>query len=182
MVIRNQGSEDINLSNLEIKNKNNVGVKIGSEENGKPIVLKTREAAYILTGKSTRGANFKVNKCSGYFNQFHQFVPSINARCPNISELPEVSSFDDDCFAFLPQVPSCQMPTSLPTNLSGSCQQFIQQHASYQGCVNDHKNDNNFDQREWRIFLNRTVEMWALRNEVIKLVDQAGNIIFEASY
>lgn len=182
ITIRNRGEEDINLSDTELKNKNNIAVKIGNDENGKPIILKTGDIAYILTGKSTKGVNFKINKCSGYFSQFHQFIPSITSRCPNIDDLPEASNLDDACLEYLPKVKSCQMPTSLPTSLGSSCQNFIQQHASYQGCLADHKNDKDFDKDEWRIFLNRTVEMWAKRNETIKLIDSSGKIIVEALY
>lgn len=182
ITIRNSGPESINLSGAEIKNKDNISEKIENDENGKPIILNPGDTAHILTGKSTKGANFKVNKCSGYFNQFHNFIPTLSTRCSTISNLPEVKNLDDVCLEYLPKVRSCQTPTSLPTNLSSTCQNFIQQHANYQGCVIDHKNDKDFDKGEWRMFLNRTTEFWAKRNETIKLVDQTGKVIAEANY
>ena len=182
IIIRNDGVENINLSNAEIKNKNNVAAKVENDENGKPIILKPGDKAHILTGKSTKGTNFKINKCSGYFNQFHQFIPSIFSQCPNINDLPGVNNFDNTCIEYLAKLELCQMPVSLPTDLGSSCQNFIQQHANYQGCVNDHKNDSDFDKGDWRIFLNRTTEMWEKRNETVKLIDQTGKIIAEANY
>ena len=191
ITIRNVSAEDINLTRGEIKNKNNISVKIEPDENGKPVILRPRDSAVILTGKTTKGANFKINKCSGYFSQFHEFTPSISGRCPTVDDLPEVANLDDECVSYLPQIRSCQTPPSLPTNLSSNCQQFIQQHANYSGCVADHKNDEDFDPPsasfgggggEWRIFLNRTSEMWGKRNEIIKIIDSAGKNIAEASY
>lgn len=182
ITIRNEGPESINLGSAEIKNKNNVAVKIENDENGKPVILSHGEQAIILTGKSTKGANFKVNKCSGYFNQFHSFIPTLSTRCQNLDDLSETKNLDDTCLEYLPKIRSCQTPTSLPTNLSSNCQIFIQQHANYQGCVSDHKNDKDFDKREWRIFLNRGTEFWSKRNETIKLVDQTGKVIAEATY
>src|SRR3989344_1683524 len=182
IIIKNNGETNINLGGAKIKNKSNIEAKIQNNENGNPIILKPKEQATILTGKNTMGTNFKVNKCSGYFNQFHTFTPALSARCQNLSNLPEVDSLDDMCLEYLPKIRSCQMPTSLPTDISANCQVFIQQHASYQGCVLDHKNDSDFDKGEWRIFLNRTSEFWAKRNETIKLVGSDGKIIAEASY
>lgn len=186
ITIRNGGSEELNLSNLKLKNKNNEESSFGTDENGNSIILRPGEEALVLTGKSTKGANFKINKCSGYFNQFHNFTPQISPRCPNISELPSANNLDDDCVLYLPQIGSCQTPTSLPTNLGSNCQQFIQQHANYQGCVLDFKKDKDFDPptggREWRIFLNRGTEFWAKRNETIKLIDLAGKVVVEANY
>lgn len=182
IIIRNNGPENINLSSLKLKNKNNEEVSIGLDENRQSIIFRAGEEALVLTGNTTRGVNFKINKCSGYFNQFYNFFPTISPRCPNINDLPSANRLDDACVLYLPQMETCQTPTSLPTDLGSDCQQFIQQHASYQGCVSDFKNDRDFDSGEWRVFLNRTSEFWAKRNEVIKLVDQARKTIFEANY
>ncbi|HEY4521815.1 MAG TPA: lamin tail domain-containing protein [Candidatus Paceibacterota bacterium] len=182
VIIKNNGETSINLGGVKIKNKNGIEAKIDPDENGNPIILKPREQAVILTGKSTRGTNFKINKCSGYFKQFYSFAPALSATCPRINSLSEADKLDDACLDYLPKIKTCQMPTSLPTNLTSNCQGFIQQHGSYQGCVLDHKNDNDFDKGEWRIFLNRIDEFWAKRNETIKLVGSDGKIIVEANY
>ena len=140
----------------------------------------------MSSGKSPLSYNFKINECSGYFNQFNKFIPAISARCPAIKNLSEAGKLDDTCVAYLPKLKTCVMPTSLPTNLGSSCQQFIQTHASYSGCVNDYKNDDDFDPPtgggEWRVFFGRTSEFWASRNETIKIIDSAGKIVAEASY
>lgn len=182
VIIRNNGPENLNLSNLKLKNKNNEEASVGLDENGQQIILRAGEEALVLTGNTTKGVNFKINKCSGYFSQFYNFFPAIFPSCPNINNLPNADRLDDVCVEYLPQVRSCQTPTSLPTNLGSECQQFIQQHASYQGCVSDFKNDVDFNKGEWRVFLNRTSEFWSRRNEIIKLVDQSGKTIFEVKY
>ena len=182
ITIKNTGTQNINLGGGAIKNKNGIVAKIKNQQNGNPIILIPEDKALILTGNNTMGENFKINKCSGYFNQFHQFAPSISTKCPSIKDLPESKNLDDACLEYLPKIKSCQMPTSLPTNLSANCQAFIQKHSSYQGCVTDHQNDKDFDKKEWRIFLGRTTEFWAKRNEIIQFVDSVGKIIGEKSY
>ena len=46
------------------------------------IYLKPGEKAIIITGKSPLGTSFKLNKCAGYFEQFHEFAPELNIDCP----------------------------------------------------------------------------------------------------
>jgi hypothetical protein len=45
-----------------------------------------------------------------------------------------------------------------------------------------HKNDEDFYDDEWRIYLGRGEELWKNRRETIILKDQAGKIIKEVSY
>lgn len=182
IIIKNAGAEKINLSNLEFKNKNNESEFSGADQNGNQIFLNPKERAVASSGKSPVSGNLKINKCSGYLNQFNKFVPAVSARCPAIKDLSEAQKLDDTCLLYLPKIKTCAMPTSLPTNLSSSCQQFIQNHASYSGCVNDHKNDKDFDGGEWRVFFERTSEFWASRNETIKVIDKSGNVLAETSY
>ncbi len=53
---------------------------------------------------------------------------------------------------------------------------------SYIDCVMAHKNDSNFDSKEWRIFLGQKAELWRNSNEIIKLVDTNGKVVDELAY
>jgi len=44
------------------------------------IYLTSGETVYLVTGVSPVGISFKVNKCSGYMQQFQTFTPYINNR------------------------------------------------------------------------------------------------------
>ena len=50
------------------------------------IYLKPGEKAVIVTGKSPLGTSFKLNKCAGYFGQFHTFTPDLDTDCPLLRE------------------------------------------------------------------------------------------------
>ena len=182
IIIKNVSDKKINITSLQFKNKNNESESIREDQNGTAIILNPKEQAVVSSGKSPISYNFKINKCSGYLNQFNSFIPKISARCPAIKDFDEAKKLDDICVAYLPKIKICAMPTSLPTNLNSSCQQFIQTHASYSGCLADFKNSEDFDKGEWRVFFSRTSEFWASRNETIKIIDGAGKAAAEASY
>ena len=182
IIIKNVGDQKIDITNLKFKNKNNESESVGTDENGAVIFLNPNEQAVISSGKSPLSRNFKINDCSGYFSQFNKFIPPIPQKCPAIKNLSEAKKLDDVCTAYLSKIKTCAMPTSLPTNLVSSCQQLIQTHANYLGCVADYKNEKDFEKKEWRVFFNRTSEFWASKNETIKIVDSADKIIAEKSY
>src|SRR3989344_76128 len=50
------------------------------------IYLKPGEKAFIITGKSPLGTSFKLNKCTGYFKQFHKFTPELSTKCPLLKD------------------------------------------------------------------------------------------------
>ncbi|MFA6536448.1 MAG: hypothetical protein WCT25_03380 [Candidatus Paceibacterota bacterium] len=151
------------------------------------IVLTPGERAIISTGRSPVGYSFRGNKCSGYLNQFQTFTPIINYQCPaardaNIPLDPQ--SFNDTCRDYIDRISLCQMPTEIfPFKAGNTCQDFITAHFNYNGCVDDHLNDTDFySTSEWRVFLNRTDEIWKSKREIIKLIDSAGNTVDISSY
>ena len=68
------------------------------------------------------------------------------------------------------------------TGINYECSVFVAEHANYAGCIADHKNDKDFDQHEWRIYLKRNAELWANRHDDIQLLDSSGKLITEVSY
>lgn len=150
------------------------------------IYLKPGEKAIIITGKSPLGTSFKLNKCAGYFEQFHEFAPELNTECPLLRDEELPSNLNDSCLDYIDRVSSCQTVVSIPYKysfkLSSSCQDFVTQNANYKTCLENHKDDADFYLPEWRIYLERSEELWKKKRETITLYDDKNNIIDSKSY
>lgn len=152
------------------------------------IYLKPGEKAVVITGKSPLGTSFKLNKCAGYFEQFQEFTPELNTDCPLLrdEELPSNISNNDQCLDYIDRVSSCQTVISIPykysSKLSSSCQDYVTQNANYKTCLENHKDDADFYLPEWRVYLERSEELWKKKRENIILYDDRNNIIDSKSY
>ena len=145
--------------------------------------MKYGERAIVATGESPFGKNFKINKCSGYLAQGKNISPSMSFSCPRISDPALPRNLNNRCIDYIESLSSCVSPNiNADTGINNDCAEFVSQHASYAGCLADHKNDSDFNQPEWRIFLGKNAEMWGNRHENIQLFDQSGKLIMETSY
>lgn len=148
-----------------------------------PIILKAGEKAIITTGRSPIGTNFRLNICTGYFNQFQKFYPSLSEECPRISEEEVPLNFPDACVDYVKRLARCRMPiSSVPLDAGNECANFIAEKANYNGCVAAHKNDENFYKKEWRVYLGRDKELWGNQRDTIILRDQDGKLVAQVSY
>ncbi|MDP3934839.1 MAG: hypothetical protein Q8Q46_01305 [Candidatus Giovannonibacteria bacterium] len=171
------------ISGLTLQNRDRASATIGKDEYGNNISLKYGERAIIATGESALGKNFKINKCSGYMAQGKNISPSMSFSCPRISDLALPRNLNNRCIDYIESLNSCVSPTiNADTGINNDCAEFVSQHASYAGCVADHKNDSDFNQPEWRIYLGKNAEMWGNRHENIQLFGQLGKLITETSY
>lgn len=160
--------------------------EIGSQPQ-EDIYLRPGEKAVITTGSSPIGTSFKINKCVGYFNQFHEFFPGLNTECPALrdEDLPNNLDSDDKCFNYIKNIPACKTIISIPykdSGLSSSCQDYVVRNANYKSCLEGHKDDTDFYDAEWRIYLGRNEELWKKSREMITLYDENGVIIDSMSY
>ena len=150
------------------------------------VYLKPGEKAVIITGTSPLGISFKLNKCAGYFEQFHEFAPKINTECPLLKNENLPSGLNDACLDYIDRVFSCQTIVSIPYTfsfkLSSSCQDYLLQNANYKSCAEKHKGDADFYVPEWRIYLGRNEELWKKSREIITLYDDKNNIVDSVSY
>jgi len=198
LIIRvNNAKTPINVTGWTIKsNSSGASVKIpkgtylffaDSINTEDEIYLNSGETLYITTGISPNGASFKTNKCSGYLTQFQTFTPSIKSSCPrprdeNLSPIPKTVN-NDACLDYIESFPACKIQTkTLPANWSYECTNFIYSKINYPSCVNTHKNDVDFYQKEWRIYLKRSEKLWKDRREEIVLIDNAGKIVDALKY
>lgn len=151
------------------------------------IYLAGGETMYLVTGLSPVGVSFLVNKCSGYMQQFQTFIPYLNNICPlpkneNLSSIPRTVK-NDSCFDYLEFMPSCKVQVEpLPNDLSYECKTFIQEKVNYSSCINTHKGDYDFSQKEWRAYLKRSDHVWKNSKETIVLYDEAGKIVDTLKY
>ena len=150
-----------------------------------PIFLNPNDVALIATGRSPIGVSFKINMCSGYFEQFQDFAPPISKECPyaKSEDLPE--GITDACTDFIEDIPRCETYIkALPLSLANDpqCQEYVSSKIHYSGCVELHKNDAKFYKPEWRIFFGRDQELWKEKKETILLLDNTGKIVDSVTY
>ncbi|MCH7529658.1 hypothetical protein IIB50_00875 [Patescibacteria group bacterium] len=152
-----------------------------------PIFLPPSEKVIITTGKSPTGISFRTNKCTGYFEQFQDFTPRLDRSCPypedELIDFSSIPATDDACFDFVEDLSRCEaVLETLPLTMSPQCNQFITKNLNYNGCVANHRNDADFFEDEWRIFLKRENELWRERRETLHLLDENGKIVDTYSY
>jgi hypothetical protein len=151
------------------------------------IVLSPGERASITSGKSPIGTSFRENKCTGYFNTFQQFSPSLSQNCPAPSEelVARYGAYyfrDASCVEYVNTLSRCQTVLFPPKNLSKTCKTFVLQHFNYNGCVAVHQNDADFNGSTWHIYLGLTKHLWRSRYEVVKLLDTNYKTVDAFSY
>ncbi len=154
----------------------------GQVNSQEPISLKSNEKAMVVTGRSPIGTSFKLNICTGYFNQFQEFFPRLAEECPRLSESEIPINYPNACFNFIENLPRCRMAMSIPAEAGNDCNNMINEKINYRTCVDAHKNDSSFYKPEWRIYLNQSAEFWNNEREYIILRDQDGKLVDEISY
>ena len=166
-----------------------------------PITLAPGDQAIVLTGRINRlkpiaiNSSFKTNICTGYLDDLpnYDFTPSLSRDCPDPSDELGVESLPDECYRYVNRLSRCHMPKfdenedgdetidGRVLKLSAACEDYVQDHFSYQGCLKYHAGDANFLGDEWRIFL-RTAEMWRADRGSITLYDNAGRLVDRLTY
>lgn len=150
-----------------------------------PIALAPGDTVIVTSGRSPIGVSFRTNKCTGYFGQFQNFNPYIDRLCPTpnqeLSFKKDGVVLEDACYDYIDTLPRCQIPGDT-AGLSDSCRQFLSENINYASCLTHHRNDKDFPQKEWRVYLRREQELWKSRREVIKLIDENGKTVDAATY
>ena len=166
-----------------------------------PITLVPGARLVLTTGRMPNSdpypinANFLTNKCTGYLDALPQyrFTPTLRRSCPSPAKEPGVSNLDNECYQFSSRLSYCHTPKierdtdgyefiDGVSGLSGYCRAFLEEHFNYNACVKWHEQDQDFYGDEWRVYLNRSWELWAPNRERITLYDQLGKIVAEESY
>ncbi len=182
------------LTDLRLKGVYNLDIPIGegislywpgATNTKEPIFLDPGGKAIVTTGQSPIGYSFKINKCTGYLEQFQDFRPSLPKEClyPRDEDVPSgPGGLDDKCLDYIDRLPRCEVVKSMPLDLTSQCQEYLSTKINYKSCVETHKDDPDFYKNEWRIFLGRSDELWKAKRENIELLDRNGNLIKAISY
>jgi hypothetical protein len=122
--------------------------------------IKGNDILLVSSGHSPVGVSFRTNLCTGYFEQFQDFIPPLAAVCPNVSNTNSFQTLENDCRSFVYTIPPCTTNTKpFPVGTSAGCKSFVSSKASYNGCVAENKNQTKFYKPEWRNYLGRDTEL-----------------------
>lgn len=134
-----------------------------------PIVLKPRERAIITAGRQSERMDFRNNICVGYFSEFSNFTPSIYSSCPR-QDTRSLLSLSDRCLRIIESTASCRK-VDQNLLLDSNCSQYVNQHVSYAGCVNDFRSRSDFFGSEWYIWMQRREEFLRNVRDIVFLKD-----------
>ena len=150
------------------------------------ISLNPGDHAYVISGRSPIGVSFRLNACSGYFEQFQDYVPELSSDCPHPLEsapLTTSGGYSNPCLDYIESIPRCFTHVqAVPLSLGDLCSDFITQKFNYASCVGTYKNNPNFYKPEWRIYLKQNAELWKDKRETIYLLSESGQLIDAVSY
>ncbi len=113
------------------------------------ITLGPTDTAVLSLRESPTGYSFRINRCSGYFEQFQDFDPPLVKRCPRPNHAPLAPL----CSVYLERLSACETPLTFAPEIPLLCKDPLQLASSYEGCINEHSGDYDFYMGEWRIFL-----------------------------
>ena len=191
----NNIKEKIRITDLMLKSlASGVKIKIGQGtylyfsgviNSAQDIFLGPSETAYIITGRSPLGVSFRVNKCSGYLAKNQNFTPYLYSNCPTVKDEPmpkTPNQLNDKCLDYIENFPACTTFTAGKLELSPECNNFLIEKTTYSYCIQAHKNEKDFYQTDWRIYLSRNETIWKSKRETIELLDQNGKLIDSVSY
>jgi len=150
------------------------------------VIADSGNTIIVTTGHSPIGASFRTTLCSGYFEQFQDFTPSISKQCPHPSKEPPLTSsltyLEDSCFDFIDRLPRCSIVTSFPKDISKGCRAYVSKYINYNRCVALYQNNADFLKDSWRVYVGRDDAVWRTRREIIDLLDTENNIVDTYSY
>ncbi|MDA1334805.1 MAG: hypothetical protein O2794_02200 [bacterium] len=187
-----RAKESIDLTDWKVENTRGSGFVLGRVSNlpgrssssldNDRLIVPPGGRVHVITGRSPRGENFRVNKCSGYFNQTKTYTPFVPHSCPSPKNEPGQDGFSDECFNYVKRLPSCKIPSPLPTILDDRCRNYVIENISYAGCIDNHKTDDDFYKDEWWVYLKRPDQLWSDSRDTIYLKNSSGVLIKSYSY
>lgn len=145
-----------------------------------PIALKPGDRALVSIGRQERQINFRENICTGYFDEFSDFSPSLDHQCPRITPSRSVS-YTDQCILLIERTSTCRM-AHIDQFVGPACEAFVDTHQNYAGCVADFRGRQDFYLHRWRIWMQFDQQFFRDLVEHVILRDQNGRVVDEYSY
>lgn len=154
-----------------------------------PVAIGANTTVYVVSGRSPVGMSFRLNTCTGYFEQFQDFEPRLPIECPFPTEAltnatKRFSNYTPSsaCRSFISRFGRCETNTNSGPPLESQCQTVAFNDLTYNGCIGLHSNDAGFYKNEWRLFLDQDQELWDQNDDRIRLLDENGFVIDVVSY
>ncbi len=149
------------------------------------IALSPGEYANFYTNASSIGRNFRLNKCTGFLNNFYAFVPVLPNECPALFERGEVITFSGECQSFLFSLPSCANIDPNDRNLftgenDNGCRTVMDRY-NFGYCYNRLRSQPNFFSLEWKVWLSERPN-FDRQHDRILLLDNVGLLVDEYVY
>jgi len=193
IILRNQSDEAINMTGWTVQTKL-ASLDIGQAtkklsypytySNQVDIELKEDDKLVITAGLSPIGVDFQTNKCTGYLDQ-SDFSPALDNNCPYVDS-SDYDHLNDHCRDFIDDLNKCELPDySDNTDVGGNseCTSLLNERFNYNYCYNDYKDDPDFYEDEWHIFMGRTSnDIMSDVSDTIILYDQNGLKVDEYYY
>lgn len=140
------------------------------------IILYPGEKAYIIAGESPVGASFRINKCSGYLQQFQIFEPNLSVSCPHPGLDRTMVITDSICSQFMRSILRCNaFVGQFPSNITEACKNLVNDNLTHNSCVSNHLQDKDFYKGEWRVYLGGKDFFGSQNGDVITIYDKEGN-------
>lgn len=139
---------------------------------------------YIYGVSSPMGLNFRLNKCTGYLNNFYKFDPPLPNNCPSVDR-KEIASFSGNCQNLITSLGTCRIPAdkdlNSPTVLNDSaCRAYLDK-LNYRGCYERNYVVSNFLSNEWRVWLGKNIPFDS-EHDRLWLFDREGLLVDEYTY
>lgn len=149
------------------------------------IALAPSEYATFYTNASAIGRNFRLNKCTGFLNNFYSFTPALPKTCPALFDKGETVRFTGGCQSFLFRLSACANISPNDRNQFGSendigCRDIMDRY-NFGYCYNRFHTQPDFFSREWRIWLGDRPN-FDREHDRILLFDNAGLLVDEKVY
>lgn len=144
------------------------------------IILKPNDTILINVGTQDRNINFRENLCTGYFDQTSDFGWILSHNCPR-PDTSKMFQLTDQCLNTIDTISSCTIPSFGP-EINNDCNNFVQEHYSYVGCVKDFKSRADFYSNKWLMWMQKSGEFFRNVRELVTLKDANGKNVDEYNY
>ena len=148
------------------------------------IILKSGDFVRIYsTSSSPLGQSVKLNKCFGYLENHYRTDPPFGARCPAIERPSVIYTFTGQCQSYIFSLGSCEESTSNPPVplTDYGCREYLKRF-NYKGCFDLHRNDADFLEREWRVWLGLNTNFLDFEHDRVLLFDRQGLLVDQYIY
>lgn len=143
--------------------------------------------ATFVSGISPIGVSFQETLCTGYLNQMQPFTPGLSNSCPSGDRVlaytdENLTRYGASCFDFIQSIPTCSLPSQVPSNLSAACRGMLTSAFSYNGCLNANRSRSDFALNSYRLYGEFTRELWGNDHDTIRLLDGQGRTVDAVTY